>query len=95
MSLRSLAAALAAACLAAPALAAEPAPAAFPYDLFEDVAPHVDLEDCPAALAAPDRFCRLAAGHGGLRVFAFSVEGDQPMVGFATYPEGTFTLTLD
>ncbi|MCL4189907.1 MAG: hypothetical protein KJZ85_20095 [Rhodobacteraceae bacterium] len=85
----ALPAALAAALAALPAAAFE-----MTYELFEAAVPHLDLEDCPAALSGPDRFCRLAIGHDAMHVFAFAVEGAQPLVGVESFAVGSYTLTL-
>lgn len=56
------------------------APLALTYDTFEQAVAHVDLEVCPEPLAAPGRFCRATLVNGMINVFAFSDEGDQPLV---------------
>ena len=76
---------LAALAIAAPATAEGPAPLAMTYEVFELSVPHVDLSACPAPLAAPDRFCRLTAHNEALNVFAFSEDGDQPLVAFQSW----------
>lgn len=50
------------------------------YELFEDVVPHIDLEQCPAGYADQDVFCRLTLAHDQLNLVVFSEEGDQPMI---------------
>lgn len=73
------------ACLAAaPAVAAE-APLPMTYGLFETAIAHTDLDSCPAQLAKEDAFCRATLRHDEIHVFAFSREGDNPLVGFASY----------
>jgi hypothetical protein len=47
----------------------------------------------PPSLVGDSRFCRLVLGHDPLWVFAFSVDGDTPMVGtLRAEPEGIETL---
>ncbi|MEP4035890.1 hypothetical protein [Pseudophaeobacter sp.] len=68
-------------------------PLPFTYETFETAVPHIDLEACPAALPQVDSFCRATVHHEEIHVFAFSYEGDSPMVGFASYSaEGLDTL---
>ena len=55
-------------------------PLALTYATFEQAVAHVDLEVCPEPLAAPDRFCRATLVNGMINVFAFSDEGEQPLV---------------
>ncbi|MEM7177862.1 MAG: hypothetical protein AAF503_09160 [Pseudomonadota bacterium] len=40
---------------------------------------------CPEAMLKPGVFCEVAMGPHGIRVFAFSHEGEKPMVAFASY----------
>ncbi|MCU0910636.1 MAG: hypothetical protein MUE98_04605 [Rhodobacteraceae bacterium] len=63
------------------AATAQDAPTPLTYAVFEATLPHLDLAECPATLGGADRFCRLALGHDALWVFAFSLDGDSPMVG--------------
>jgi hypothetical protein len=49
------------------------------YALFEAGVPHVDLADCPEVLASDERFCRLTLGAEGPVVWAFALDGDQPL----------------
>jgi hypothetical protein len=85
---------LAAAVLLFPVTAgAQDAPAPLTYAVFEATLPHLDLAECPAALSGENRFCRLALGHDALWVFAFSTDGDNPMVGVESVdPEGIEAL---
>ncbi len=77
--------------LSAPAMAAQAQP--LTYEMFEAAVPHLDLETCPAALAAENSFCRATLNHEEFHVFAFSHDGDQPMLGMRTYPaEGVGAL---
>ena len=55
------------------------------YEAFEASVDHIDLPSCPSDIAAPNRFCRMTAHRDGLNVFAFSEEGDQPLVALKTY----------
>ncbi|WP_333683675.1 hypothetical protein [Pontibaca methylaminivorans] len=50
------------------------------YELFEDVVPHIDLEQCPDGYAGQDVFCRLTLAHDQLNLVVFSAEGEQPMI---------------
>ena len=68
------------------AFADTPSGFALTYEAFEAAVPHLDLETCPGALAAEDRFCRITIGHDALHVFAFSYAGDSPLVGFQSWP---------
>ncbi|MFA7433063.1 MAG: hypothetical protein WCZ72_05045 [Gemmobacter sp.] len=68
---------------ALPVLADEAMP--FGYGIFEGAVPHLDLETCPAELAGENRFCRLTIGHDEVHVFAFSRDGDVPLVGHASW----------
>lgn len=61
------------------------APAALTYDQFEIAVPHVDLENCPAALAGKDRFCRATLRNEEIHVFAFADSNESPMIGFKSY----------
>lgn len=83
---------LAALLLAAPALAADPAP--MTYSVFEVSVPHLDLNNCPAALAAPGVFCRAALANDAIHVYAFAEDGDQLFLGMQSYHEGDYTLTF-
>ncbi|MFZ1469076.1 MAG: hypothetical protein WAT09_08865 [Paracoccaceae bacterium] len=86
---------LALALIAAPALAEDPMPLTMTYQMFEQAIPHEDLSVCPAPLAAPDRFCRLTTFNGALNVFAFSEDGDQPMVAFQSWPSTLLEGLMD
>lgn len=55
------------------------------YEMFEASVPHIDLETCPADLAQQDTFCRASIHHEEIHVFAFSLDGDSPLVGFKSY----------
>ena len=90
----SRAAALVAAMLALSGQATAQEPVPFTYEMFEASVPHLDLEICPEAFAAPNVFCRLAAYHDALHVFAFSEDGDQSLVAFRSYDEDSFEIGL-
>jgi hypothetical protein len=79
---------------AAPALAGDP-PLPLTYEAFEASVPHINLADCPAALAAEGRFCRLTLAQDQLSIFAFSEEGDQPMVAVKSWPADGLTAILN
>lgn len=65
----------------------------FTYETFEAAVPHIDLENCPPALPQVDSFCRASIRNEDIHVFAFSLQGDSPMVGFASFSaEGLETL---
>lgn len=66
---------------------------ALTYEMFEAAVPHIDLETCPVDLAQKDTFCRASIHHEEIHVFAFSLDGDSPMVGFKSY-EATGVETL-
>ena len=70
--------------LSAPAFA-DPAATPLLYEQFENSVAHVDLETCPAPLPVADTFCRATLKHEEVHVFAFSENGDSPMVGFASF----------
>lgn len=59
--------------------------ASLTYEQFEVAVPHFDLENCPETLAADNRFCRATFHNEEIHVFAFSEDGDSPLVGFASY----------
>lgn len=79
------------------ALAEESAPSAAPftYEMFEQAVPHLDLAICPAPLSGPDRFCRLTTHADGLNVFVFSEAGDQPLIGFQSWPADLLVGLMD
>lgn len=57
------------------------------YQMFETAVQHVNLLDCPGDLAGEGRFCRMTMHNDAFHVFAFTEEGDQPMVGLKTWYE--------
>lgn len=67
--------------------AARPVPmAVMTYETFEATVDHADLAECPKALAAEGRFCRVVLHGEALHVFAFSEDLDQPMQAVMEYP---------
>lgn len=60
--------------------------AAMTYDIFEATVQHGDLPECPKALAAEGRFCRVVLHNDMLHVFAFAEDGEQPMIAVMEYP---------
>lgn len=64
---------------------AESAPAPLTYEQFEAAVSHVDLDECPQALLQENTFCRASIHHEQIHVFAFSYDGESPMVGFASF----------
>jgi hypothetical protein len=86
---------LIAACLLPAAAVGQEAPAPLTYAVFEATLPHLDLAECPGSLAGENRFCRLALGHDALWVFAFSVDGESPMVGFESVDPAGIEDLLD
>ena len=67
------------------AAAETPAPMPLTYEAFEAAVPHVDLANCPASLQATDTFCRATLANDAIHVFAFSLNGDSPLTGFASF----------
>ncbi|MFB2532263.1 hypothetical protein ACEYYB_00735 [Paracoccus sp. p4-l81] len=67
------------------AAAAPETPLVLDYATFEATVPHADLTDCPAALAGPDRFCRMTLAAETIGVWVFSLNGDQPLLALQTY----------
>ncbi len=54
----------------------------------------MDLEDCPGDLSSPGVFCRMTVANETVHVFAFSEEGDLPLVGFKSYEEDDYQIVL-
>ena len=79
----------------ASAAADTPVPLPLTYQIFEAAVPHQDLALCPPPLAAPGVFCRVTVVHDGLNVFAFSEQGDQPLVGFRSWPADLLEGLMD
>jgi hypothetical protein len=74
------------------ALAADPAP--FTYAEFEASVPHFDLADCPPSLAHPGQFCRVTFNEDAVHVFVFSEDTNQPMIGFKSFEDGEYALSI-
>lgn len=79
---------------AASALWADPS-ATLIYDQFEAAVPHLDLESCPTSMAQDDVFCRATLRHDEIHVFVFSTEGDNPFVGFKSFPADGISALLE
>ena len=81
--------------LATPCLAAPEDPIPLTYADFEAAVPHIDLAVCPEPLAAPGRFCWMTSHADQLNVFAFSEEGDQPLVAFRSWSADLLVGLMD
>lgn len=57
----------------------------FTYAKFEAAVPHIDLETCPKPLPQEESFCRASILNEEIHIFAFSLNDDSPMVGFASF----------
>lgn len=64
---------------------ADQTPLPLSYEQFEASVPHIDLENCPESLAQEDTFCRASILHEQVHVFVFSLQGESPLVGFASF----------
>ena len=53
---------------------------ALTYEVFEATIEHVDLEGCPAEFDPDAVFCRMTLASDQAHVFAFSYDGDQPLL---------------
>jgi hypothetical protein len=82
--------AVAAALAAGPAVADE---CAMSYSLFEATVPHVDLAECPAALARDGAFCRLALGAEEAHVFVFD-DTSSCLLATKSFDEEAFQVSL-
>ncbi|QIE44338.1 hypothetical protein G5B38_01640 [Pseudohalocynthiibacter aestuariivivens] len=81
---------------AAAPLWADVIPAPLRYEQFEAAIPHMDLETCPELLAEDDVFCRATLQHEEIHVFAFSTQGDNPLVSVTSFSaEGMTALLTD
>ncbi len=76
----------------APAAAPTTAPLVLSYAAFEASVPHADMVDCPAALAAPDRFCRMTLAAETVSVWVFALEGEQPLLALQPYDIEELTI---
>ena len=63
------------------------------YSLFEATVPHVDLTECPAALARDGVFCRLALGAEEAHVFVFD-DTSSCLVATKSFDEEQFQVSL-
>jgi hypothetical protein len=79
--------------LASPASAQEAV--TFTYQMFETAVLHVNLEECPGDLAGEGRFCRMTMHNDAFHVFAFSEEGEQPMVGLQSWYEDELDMNFN
>ncbi|MGF1500766.1 MAG: hypothetical protein ACFBSD_03040 [Paracoccaceae bacterium] len=79
---------------ALPAFAEEAAPCAMTYAQYDFAVPHLDIDNCPDALAGDGRFCRAAAGGDQLHVYAFEADGEQCLIGMVSLNEDAFTLEV-
>jgi len=68
---------------------------AYTYADFEASVPHIDLEDCPAGLAAGDVFCRITMNNDALHIYVFEAEGDQHFVSVHAYHGDEFELVFN
>lgn len=64
------------------------------YELFETAIGHVNLSECPGDLAGEGRFCRMTMHNDAFHVFAFTEEGEQPLVGIRTWYEDEIDLAF-
>lgn len=76
----------------APAAAPTTAPLVLSYAAFEASVPHADMVDCPTALAAPDRFCRMTLAAETVSVWVFALEGEQPLLALQPYDIEELTI---
>lgn len=65
---------------------------AMTYEIFEATVEHGDMPECPKAMAAEGRFCRVVLQNDMLHVFAFAEDGDQPMLAVMEYPLDAITF---
>ena len=66
----------------------------FSYEAFEFSVPHIDLDECPAALNAKEAFCRAGIAGDQLHVFVFSEKGDRCLIAMNSYDEESFSITI-
>jgi hypothetical protein len=85
---RSIAAVIATALFAAPALA-QPAACPLPYKVFEFAVAHIDLAACPKSA-----FCRATVGGDAVHVFVFAEDGEQCLRSVSSYETGKFALDI-
>lgn len=65
------------------------------YDMFETAVHHVNLAECPGELEGEARFCRMTMHNDAFHVFAFSEEGEQPLLGIQTWYEDEIDMTFN
>ncbi|MDA7425205.1 hypothetical protein [Thalassococcus lentus] len=58
---------------------------ALTYEVFEASIEHVDLAGCPAQFDPDVVFCRMTLASDLAHVFAFSFDGDQPLLAVKSY----------
>ena len=57
----------------------------FTYEVFEATVEHADLEGCPAEFDTDAVFCRVTIASDLAHIFAFSYNGDQPLLAVKSY----------
>jgi hypothetical protein len=55
------------------------------YEAFEVSIPHFDLEDCPTSMNVDNGFCRATFHSEEVHIFAFSYDGDSPLIAFKSF----------
>lgn len=55
------------------------------YEAFEVSIPHFGLEDCPSSMNVDNGFCRATFHSEEVHIFAFSYDGDSPLIGFKSF----------
>jgi len=65
------------------------------YAAFEFAVPHLDLDNCPAALAQDGAFCRASVANDALHVFVFASDGEQCLLSMRSFDEDAITLSVD
>jgi hypothetical protein len=88
--LKPCALALALAALAAPAASQTQCP--LTYNDFELAIPHLDLEQCPKALAKPGVFCRVTTANDSVHVFVFEDKDKRCLLSMKSYDKYEITL---
>ena len=66
----------------------------YTYAQFEASVNHVDLETCPAQVAATGVFCRATVLHDSVHVYVFEEDGDMAFVDMLTFDEEGYTLAF-
>ena len=67
----------------------------FTYQMFETAVLHVNLAECPGELAGEARFCRMTMHNDAFHVFAFSEEGEQPLIGLKSWYEDEMDMVFN